>query len=466
MAQITFLGAVGEVTGSRYLIETDSATLLLECGLHQGGSKAEEQNRQSLAQLARQVDAVIVSHGHLDHSGLVPRLVHDGYRGPVYCTGGTFELLEIMWRDAAQVLGRELEWENRWRERAGKPLLEPVYLPEDVDQALGQCRYFPYGQSVDLCADARLLFRDAGHILGSAIVELNLQSGGREQRLVFSGDLGNPRSALMRDPESPDSADLVLLESTYGNRDHRPLEDTIEEFAAVLEDAFEQGGNVLIPAFAVGRTQEILFHLGTLRRQGRLRQQRIFLDSPMAIEVTELYHRRRRVLEAEDVAGSGWETGQLAESILPGLQLSRTVEESMAINRIHGGAVIIAGSGMCTGGRIRHHLKYNLGRRNCRIVIAGFQAQGTLGRQLVDGAETVRLFGEDHPVRATVHTLGGFSAHAGQSELLAWAGRFRTRPRVFLVHGEPEAQQALQRAMKEQLGIDAVIPEPGQTEPV
>lgn len=466
MAQITFLGAVGEVTGSRYLIETDSANLLLECGLHQGESQAEERNRQTLAELARKIDAVVVSHGHLDHSGLIPKLVRDGYRGPIYCTGGSFELLQIMWRDAAQVMGRELEWENRWRERAGKPLLEPVYLPENVDQALVQCRYFPYGQPVDISEDATVVFRDAGHILGSAIVEMNLQSGGREQRLVFSGDLGNPRSALMRDPESPESADLVLMESTYGNRDHRPLEDTIEEFAEVLDDAFEHGGNVLIPAFAVGRTQEILYHLGTLRREGRLKQQHIFLDSPMAIEVTELYHRRRRSLEAEDVASSGWDTGQMAESILPGLQLSRTVEDSMSINRIHGGAIIIAGSGMCNGGRIRHHLKYNLGRRSCRLIIAGFQAKGTLGRQLVDGAETVKLFGDEIPVRATVHTLGGFSAHAGQSELLGWASRFRTRPRFFLVHGEPEAQSALRRAMKEQLDIDAVIPEPGQVEPI
>ncbi len=466
MAQITFLGAVGEVTGSRYLIETDSAKLLLECGLHQGGSKAEERNRHSLAELARTVDAVIVSHGHLDHSGLVPRLVHDGYAGPIYCTEGTFELLQIMWRDAAQVMGRELEWENRWRERSGRPVVEPVYLPEDVDQALEQCRPFPYGQPLDLCEDARLVFRDAGHILGSAIVELAVQSGGRERRLAFSGDLGNPQSVLMREPESLESADIVLMESTYGDRDHRPLEDTIEEFAGILEDAHAQGGNVLIPAFAVGRTQELLYHLGALRREGRLLQQHIFLDSPMAIEVTELYHRRRRSLEAEDVASSGWKSGQLAESILPGLQLSRTVDESMAINRIHGGAIIIAGSGMCNGGRIRHHLKYNLGRRNCRIIIAGFQAAGTLGRQLVDGAETVKLFGEAIAVRASVHTLGGFSAHAGQSELMAWAGRYRTRPRVFLVHGEPHAQEQLQQALKTQFEIDAVIPQPGQTEPL
>ncbi len=466
MSQITFLGAVGEVTGSRYLIETDSANLLLECGLHQGGAQAEERNRRSLADLARTVDGVIVSHGHLDHSGLIPRLVHDGFTGPIYCTTGTLELLQIMWRDAAQVMGRELEWENRWRDKAGKPLLEPVYLPEDVDQALEQCHAFSYGQAVDLCADARLVFRDAGHILGSAIVELNVQSGGRDRRLVFSGDLGNPRSVLMRDPDQPESADMVLLESTYGDRDHRPLEDTIEEFAQVLEEAHAEGGNVLIPAFAVGRTQEILYHLGTLRREGRLRQQHIFLDSPMAIEVTELYHRHRRSLEAEDVASSGWNSGQLAESILPGLQLSRTVDDSMAINRIHGGAIIIAGSGMCTGGRIRHHLKYNLGRRNCRIIIAGFQASGTLGRQLVDGAETVKLFGDTITVRASVHTLGGFSAHAGQSELLGWAGRFRTRPRVFLVHGEPEAQRQLQQAFKDQLEVDVSIPEPGQTEPL
>ncbi len=461
MSTLTFQGAVKEVTGSRYLIEVDgngrAHKLLLECGLHQGGSDADAANAKSFGKLPRELEAVVLSHGHLDHSGLLPKLVREGYRGPIHCTRGTRDLLEIMLQDAAFIMAKDVEWENKWRRRNGKPLVEPLYELDDVDQTLALCETHSYGHPARLPGGVTLVFRDAGHILGSAIVELAVPSGGQHKRLVFSGDLGNPSSVLMKDPEKLYDADLVLMESTYGDRDHRPLDETLEEFARVLEEAHEAGGNVLIPAFAVGRTQEILYHLSVLYHEGRLRQQMVFLDSPMAIKVTELYHRARKSLDAEDlkvlnVAASG-DTRQY----LPILRMTRTVEESMAINRLHGGAIIIAGAGMCNGGRIIHHFRYNLERPDTRLVIVGFQAAGTVGRQIVDGAERIRVLGRDLVVKAKVHTIGGFSAHAGQTQLLGWAGAFRNRPRFYLVHGEPGAQQALQAALAES-DIEAEIP--------
>jgi metallo-beta-lactamase family protein len=358
-------------------------------------------------------------------------------------------------------MGKDVEWENKRRRRADKRLLEPLYEENDVDAALDLCEAVRYNLAKSLPGDARLEFHDAGHILGSAIVDLTVPSGGRDRRLVFSGDLGNPDSVLMHDPTRLEHADVVLMESTYGNRDHRPMDETLEELAGILEQAHEDGGNVLIPAFAVGRTQEILYHLGMLHHAGRLRHQKIFLDSPMAIQVTELYARRREALNAEDISRLDRAANGGPNDYLPPLQFSRSVEDSMAINRIHGGAIIIAGSGMCNGGRIRHHLKYNLWRQDAHVVFVGFQAAGTLGRSLVDGVKRVKLLGSEVAVKASIHTLGGFSAHAGQTQLLEWAAAFRDRPAFHLVHGEPEVQHALAEALKERLGIDAGIPAEG-----
>ncbi|MDI5986249.1 MBL fold metallo-hydrolase [Halomonas sp. M4R5S39] len=461
MSTLTFQGAVGEVTGSRYLIEVDgdggAYRLLLECGLHQGGSDADAANARPFGALAGQLEAVVLSHGHLDHSGLLPKLVREGYRGPIHCTRGTRDLLDIMLRDAAFVMAKDIEWENKWRKRNDKPPVEPLYELEDVERTLALCESHGYGQPVNLPGGTTLVFRDAGHILGSAIVELGIPSGGQIKRLVFSGDLGNPGSVLMKDPEKVFDADLVLMESTYGDRDHRPLDETLEEFARVLAEAHADGGNVLIPAFAVGRTQEILYHLSVLYHEGRLRQQMVFLDSPMAIRVTELYHRARKSLDSEDLKVLNIAASGDTSRYLPILRLTRTVEESMAINRIHGGAIIIAGAGMCNGGRIIHHFRYNLEKPNTRLVIVGFQAAGTLGRQLVDGAERVRVLGQELAVKARVHTIGGFSAHAGQSQLIGWAGAFRDHPRFYLVHGEPGTQHVLKAALAES-GIEAEIP--------
>lgn len=463
MSQLTFFGATGEVTGSRYLLETADARVLLECGLWQGGARVERRNRASLKKLTRKLDAVVLSHGHLDHAGLLPKLVRDGFRGPIYCSRGTRELLAIMLRDAAHVMAKDIEWENRRRERADRKLLTPIYDIDDVDAALALCEPLRLGSVERIAPGVQLTLHDAGHILGSAIVELMIEGGGRRRHLVFSGDLGNPGSVLMNEPTRLEHADVVLLESTYGNRDHRPLDATLDELADILARANRDGGNVLIPAFAVGRTQEILYHLGMLHHAGRLPQQKVFLDSPMAIEVTRLYDRLSHLLDAEDLATLRTAGGPDLSQALPQLVLTEDVEASMAINRIRGGAIIIAGAGMCSGGRIRHHLKYNLWRQQNHLLFVGFQAAGTLGRMLVDGAKKVKLFGEEIAVKAEVHTLGGFSAHAGQSQLLDWAAAFRNRPVFHLVHGEAEVREALARALLARHGIDARLPEPGET---
>ncbi len=466
MARLTFHGAARQVTGSCYLLETARSRVLLECGLFQGDPETEALNERPFPFEPKALDAVVLSHAHLDHSGLLPRLVRAGYRGPVYATAATGDLATILLEDAANIALKDAEWENRRRERAGRDLVAPLYEPADAAAALARLEPLAYGVRTRIARDMELTLHDAGHILGSAIVELAIDDGGRRKKLVFSGDLGNRDEALLRDPQVLTEADVVLLESTYGDRDHRPMSDTLNEFAGILAQAARDGGNVLIPAFAVGRTQELLYILGEFHHAGKLPQGKVFLDSPLAIAATEVY-RRHLDLFNRAVRTRIREFGADPREQLPPLVYSRSPAESMAINRIAGGAVIIAGSGMCTGGRMRHHLKWNLWRPQAHVVIVGFQAQGTPGRALVDGAKKLRLLGEDIAVRARIHTLGGFSAHAGQSQLIAWAGPFRRAgPRLYLVHGEPDKMEALAARLHEMHGFEAAIPEPGATIPL
>ena len=463
MASLTFIGATQQVTGSCYLLQLRGLRVLLECGLFQGPPEVEDQNRRPFPFDPPAIDAVILSHAHLDHSGLLPRLVNQGFRGAIYTTEPTGELLELMLKDAAYLEEKDVEWENRRRQRAGKKPVTALYSLDDVHAALELREPVPYGERRRIAEALELRYSDAGHILGSALVELWIRDGNRTVKLAFSGDLGNRHAFLLRDPEHIDEADVLLLESTYGDRDHRPLEETIDEFEAALGAAAASGGNVLIPAFAVGRTQEILFLLGQLYQKGRLKQMAVFLDSPMAISATEIYQRHMALFgTAENAALKQAGADNLAQW-LPILRNSRTPEESMAINRITGGAIVIAGSGMCTGGRIRHHFKHNLWRAEAHVVIVGFQARGTLGRALVEGAKRVHIFGNEIAVKATVHTLGGFSAHAGQTQLIDWARHFREpHPRTYLVHGELEKMQALQGRLAAALAWKALIPSPGE----
>lgn len=457
MATLTFYGAAQEVTGSCHLLEVNGCRVLLDCGMHQGGRRSERRNRDPFPFDVKSIDAVVLSHGHLDHSGLLPKLFKDGYTGPLYCTQATVNLLAIMLEDAANLHMRDVEWENKRRLRAGKKPIDPIYDLKDVLSVLEHAKGYPYGETASIGDGIKLTFQDAGHIIGSAIVCLQFNEKGQAKKLVFSGDLGNPDAVLMHDPTIFKEADCVIMESTYGDRDHRTVENTLQELDEILHQAYEDGGNVVIPAFAVGRTQEMLFHLALLYKQGRLKQQKIFLDSPMGIEVTQLYDDYIELLDRKDITKLDPQNGDTFKHFLPTLTLTPTTEESMSINRIKSGAIIIAGSGMCNGGRIRHHLKYNIWRSECHIVFPGFQAGGTLGRLIVDGATHVKMFGNIFAVKAQVHTLGGFSAHAGQSQLLEWAAHFSNHPQFYLVHGETEALEELQRKLQEAHGLDAEI---------
>jgi metallo-beta-lactamase family protein len=390
-----------------------------------------------------------LSHAHLDHCGRLPKLVKEDFNAPLYLTEASYPLLDLMLKDAVHLQMKDAEWENRRRERAGKELIEPLYDLEDVEALLTLRHSLTYNQPLEILPDMTISFHEAGHILGSAIVKLVINEQGKTKTLVFSGDLGNPKSPLLRDAENMTQADVLLLESTYGDRDHKPLDSTLDELKEILATAAATGGNVIIPAFAVGRSQDLIYWLGKLQRQGDLPQQHIYLDSPMAINASKIYAKYSSLFNADDtefmaIAPKGW------QAWLKGLVYSETAEDSMAINRIAGGAIIIAGSGMCNGGRIRHHLKYNLWRRSAHVIITGYQAEGTLGRLLVDGNKRVlKILGSDINVAAKIHTLGAFSAHADQSQLLNWAQHFiETKPELYLVHGEKSAALSLQTCFK------------------
>ncbi|WP_088328499.1 MBL fold metallo-hydrolase [Lacimicrobium sp. SS2-24] len=453
MATVTFLGAAQEVTGSCHLLESECfGKILLDCGMHQGGDLISRLEEEHFAFNPETIDALVLSHGHLDHCGMLPKLVHQGFSGPIYCTKATADLLTVMLKDAAGLYERDLERDNLKRKRQGKPVREPEYTMEDVERVFELCDGLDYCEKRLICSAAvTLRLHDAGHILGSSIVELTFTERGKEKTLVFSGDLGKRDAVLMNDPSSPTKADLVLMESTYGDREHRTEEDTLVQLEQILKETWKRGGNVMIPSFAVGRTQEILFHLGCLRQQNKLDNWQIFLDSPMAIEVTRIYEKWLELLSKEDTRHLDASHKAPLEDFLPNLFLSVTPEDSMAINKIKNGAIIIAGSGMCTGGRIRHHFKQRIWNPHNTLIFVGFQARGTLGRILVDGAKHIKLFGEQYVVKSQIETLGGFSAHAGQSGLVRWISHFKPVPEVVLVHGEPKAQQALaDRLYKEQ----------------
>lgn len=462
--ELTFLGAAGEVTGSCTRVQYDDGVFLVDCGLFQGGRNANVKNLRALDFDPTAVDFVLLTHAHLDHSGLLPRLVALGYKGPIYATRATVDLLAVMLLDSAHIQEKESEWANRHHRarhvRRGWDLA-PLYTVEQARVSLSRLRAVDYDTAFEPRQGVRCRFRDAGHILGSSFIEIDLASSGRTRRVVFSGDLGQPLRPVLRDPAQIERADVLCIESTYGNRSHRPMAETLDELTRVLLGTLRPGGgNVIIPAFAVGRTQELLFVLADLVRTGRVERLEVVVDSPMASAVTELTVRHESLWDAETRELYRWT--QMHRELFK-LRFVQDVEESIALNDCRGGLVILSASGMCEAGRIKHHLRYNLGRPECAIVIVGFQAAGTLGRRLVNGAREVTLFGERISVRANIHTIGGLSAHADQHALLAWLRSLRVAPRkTFVVHGEVEAAAALADAIETTLGWpQPVIPEQG-----
>ncbi|WJG10703.1 MBL fold metallo-hydrolase [Aliiglaciecola sp. LCG003] len=464
MAIVYFWGAAQEVTGSCHLVESaEFGKVLLDCGMHQGGNSMDRIGDADFEFSPTSLDAVILSHAHLDHSGMLPRLVHDGYSGPIYCSLETADLLEVMLKDSVGIYMSDLERENRRRARKDKPPLEPEYTEQDVLQTLQQCVAYPYKKPFNLTDKSSVCFHDAGHILGSAIVELTFEERGENKKLVFSGDLGNKSAVLMKEPSILTKADVVLMEGTYGDRNHKSLDDTVSQLKTILQETEARGGNIMIPAFAVGRTQEILFYLGCLHQEGLLKNWQIILDSPMAIEVTRVYDKWFSALDKNEIAQASPNAHSILKDFIPRLFLSVTPQDSMSVNKISKGALIIAGSGMCTGGRIRHHFKQRIWDARNAIIFCGFQAKGTLGRLLVDGLHHLKLFGEDYVVKAQIETLGGFSAHAGQAELIEWISNFENSPKVVLVHGEAKALETLAQKLWEDKQIRATIPAKGES---
>ena len=462
--KVTFLGAASEVTGSCYLIETGAVRFLVDCGMFQGGREAPARNRKAFSFDPYALDFVLLTHAHIDHSGLLPRLAREGFSGAIHTTTATAQLLGIMLPDSAHIQEMDALRAARRRGKSSartKATLPVLYTLQDAEKCLGQLSPVAYDEWLTPHPDIRCCFRDAGHILGSAILEIHITEGGKTTKLVMSGDLGQPDRVILRDPTLIEDADVLFIESTYGNRVHKDLPSTLEELTQVIKHTLNvKHGNVIIPAFAVGRTQEIIYHLYDLTRQGLLHDLDIFVDSPMATAVTEVTMRHMALFDEQAQHLAKWHAEGRG---LPKMRFIGSTEESIALNQVRSGAIIISASGMCDAGRIRHHLRHNIGNASNSILITGFQAQGTLGRRLVDGAKQVSIFGEKISVHASIHTLGGFSAHADQKALLAWAGGFRQPPRqTFVVHGEASAAMTLSEHLHTELGWAVTVPEPGQ----
>jgi len=460
-ATLTFLGAAGEVTGSSCLVETAGVRFLVDCGMFQG-QESGEKNEAALAFDVRSLAFVILTHAHIDHSGLLPLLVRRGYRGPILATPATCDLLGVMLPDSAHIQESSAAWAREHPRRndgqRGRPggrrggegvdEDEPLYTLADAVASLRQLRRVPYDERHAPAPGIAFTFRDAGHILGASIVELELGEGAHARRIVFSGDLGQPGRPVLADPTKVRRADALVVESTYGNRLHRSLARTLDELAGVLSATLPRG-NVVVPAFAVGRTQEVLQVLAELAKAERVPPLTVFVDSPLAKAATEITARFAPLLDRETRDLAQW---QAAHPDRMRVMFTESPEDSMRINGIRSGAVIVAASGMCEAGRVRHHLRHNLPREECAIVFTGFQARGTLGRAIVDGAKEVRLFREPIAVRASVHTIGGLSAHADQAGLLDWLSGFEAPPaRVFVVHGERETSVAFADVVRERL---------------
>lgn len=455
--RVEFLGGVRTVTGSATLLEKDSLKWLVDCGMFQGGKEIEKKNDDTRSYDPPKLSFILLTHAHIDHSGLIPKLVREGFRGKVVCTKATLDLCEVMLRDGGHIQEMEAEWQNRKNRRSGGKGAVPLYTVKDAERSLRFFSPVNYNEIISLADGFKVRFQDAGHILGSAIIELWVEEGGGERKLVFSGDLGNSGQPIVRDPLWIKEADLLWLESTYGNRLHKSREETVQELLKIVQEAIAHQAKVIIPAFAVERTQDIIYTLGQLIREGLIPSIPVYIDSPLAISATEIFKKNSDCFdrETEEILSQGESPLDLPEMIN-----TRTTEESKAINEDERPGIIISASGMCDSGRIKHHLKHHLWREKSHIVFIGYQGEGTVGRRIVDGAERIRLFGEEIAVKAHIHTLGGFSAHADQKGLLEWLSHFENpQLEVFVNHGEEKVSIELSQLIHERFHLKTSVPQ-------
>ncbi|MGV8057438.1 MAG: MBL fold metallo-hydrolase RNA specificity domain-containing protein [Smithellaceae bacterium] len=457
--KITFLGAARTVTGSCYIIETGQIRFAVDCGMYQGMAEIEKRNWETAIYDPAHIDFFIITHAHIDHTGLLPRMAQKGFHGPIYATEPTGDLVKILLLDSAHIQEVEASWKNKKLQRNGRqPNTLPLYYIKDAEAVGPLIKTKTYDDAFSPAPGVKVKFQDAGHILGAAIAEIFIQENGTSTKLVFSGDIGRRHQLLMEEPTRISDADFLFMESTYGNRNHKGEKDSLKELAEAIEYSYSRGEKVIIPAFAVERTQEILYSLYLLQLEGKLPKDiPIFLDSPLAIQATEIFRRYRSYLDVE--TQNLFKNGKDPLDLLQ-LKFSSTTAQSMQINEMQGSAIVISASGMANAGRIKHHLRHNLWRPGASIVFVGFQAEGTPGRRMVEGAKKIRIFNEDIVINAKIFTINGFSAHAGQDQLLDWLGHFQNKKmQIFLVHGEFTVQEQLAAAIKGKYGFAVDIPE-------
>jgi metallo-beta-lactamase family protein len=454
--KIHFHGAAGDVTGSAYHVVTRDASILVDCGLFQGGKEEKAKNRRKAELEGGRLDAVLLTHGHLDHVGRLPLLTRKGYDGPIYATQATIDLATLILRDSLSLQQQDLKRENQKRARAKLPPLEPFFEEKDVRNLKPLATPMEYNQPFEVAPGIQARLVDAGHVIGSASIELTISENGRKKVVVFSGDLGPRGAPLLNDPVPFEKADVVIMESTYGDRNHRSLHDTAIEGRQIIAKAIENKAKILVPIFAVGRTQLLLYLLAGAFKRKTLPQFPIYLDSPMAIEATKIYGNNNELFDAE--ALEMVESGELRSNLACTRPCPKP-GDSRALNDVKGPCLIMAGNGMCTGGRIVHHLRHNLPLSETEVLIVGFQSKGSQGRKLVDGARSVTIFGEEVPVRASIHTMGGFSAHAGQDDLLKWFSvAAQSRPRTIITHGEDRAREVFSDLINSRFGLKTERP--------